>query len=250
MSTTFLDKQLDRVYAEPKNTIERFSFNAQVADVFPDMIQRSVPGYQTLLSTLGHLTKTFSQPDANYYDLGCSLGAATLAMRQNISASGGTIYAVDNSASMLQRCAQHVQAFSYLTPVHFIHEDILNIDIKNAAIVVLNFTLQFLDPQKRQILIDRIYNGLQPGGLLFLSEKIKFDNAAIHNLFTLEHHDFKRRNGYSDLEISQKRSALEEVLKPDTLNTHYQRLKNAGFQNYNSWYQQLNFCSVLAIKND
>lgn len=240
--------KLDMVYAKPQVAVEPFSFNEQVAEVFPDMIERSVPGYQTMLSMLGHLTQKFSKPNAHYYDLGCSLGAATLAMRQNINAPNGCIYAIDNSPYMLNRCMQHVQAYTYPTTVKFLQEDILQSTIENAAMVVLNFTLQFLAPDQRQDLMNSIYSGLLPGGLLFLSEKIAVHHTEMQALINATHHDFKRRNGYSDLEISQKRSALEKVLRPDTLETHYRRLQNAGFQAYNSWYQQLNFCSFIAIK--
>ena len=239
----------DRVFAQPLDTIHRFRFDEQVAEVFPDMIQRSIPGYQTILDTLGIFTQKFATPDANYYDLGCSLGAATQAMRRNINYPGGTIYAIDNSEAMLKRCQQHVNAFNYTTPVKFINGDINMLTIENAAIVVLNFTLQFLTLEQRQPLLNKIYQGLKPGGLLFLSEKLFFRNSEMNELLTNLYHDFKRRNGYSDLEISQKRSALENVLRPDTLDTHYQRLKTAGFNTFNTWYQQLNFCSLIAVKD-
>ena len=238
----------DDIFAEPLAQVPDFNFDDQVADVFPDMIQRSVPGYQTIIQTIGKLTQRFQQADSNYYDLGCSLGAATLAMRRNISAANSNIIAVDNSRAMVQRCERHLHAFRSDVPVQVQLGDIRELAIENAAIVVINFTLQFLPKADRNALIDTIYAGLKPGGVLILSEKfVSHDNTANELLIDL-HHDFKRANGYSELEISQKRSALENVMKPDSLPEHHERLQQAGFKSQTLWFQCFNFCSMLAIK--
>lgn len=240
--------EVDTVYAQQQMVVNDFSFDERVASVFSDMIERSIPGYRHILNQLGKLTTRFCQKQAYYYDLGCSLGAATLAMRQNINQPEGRIFAVDNSAAMLDRCQTHVSSFNFATPVTYQCCDILEIDIHNAAIVSLNFTLQFIPPDHRQTLIETIYQGLRPGGLLFLSEKLIFPDESINALLIDLHHQFKRENGYSELEISQKRSALEHVMRPDTAITHKKRLQNAGFDHVSQWYQNLNFASFLAIK--
>lgn len=238
----------DDIFAEPLAQVPDFNFDDQVADVFPDMIQRSVPGYQTIIQTIGKLTQRFQQADSNYYDLGCSLGAATLAMRRNISAANSNIIAVDNSRAMVERCERHLHAFRSDVPVQVQLGDIRELAIENAAIVVINFTLQFLPKADRNALIDTIYAGLKPGGVLILSEKfVSHDNTANELLIDL-HHDFKRANGYSELEISQKRSALENVMKPDSIPEHHERLQQAGFSSQTLWFQCFNFCSMLAIK--
>lgn len=243
-----LNMSTDSLFAKPLEQVSAFQFDDDVAEVFPDMIHRSVPGYTEILSMLGKLSKRFGQTDANYYDLGCSLGAATHTLRSHISAAGGKIYAVDNSQSMLSRCEKHVRAFNYPIPVFFLLRDIQSVPIENAAIVVLNFTLQFLSPAERFTLLKKIYQGLNPNGLLFISEKIKFQNPKIDDLCIQLHHEFKKENGYSALEISQKRAALENVLVPDTLETHCQRFTDAGFKQHCVWYQNMNFVSMLAIK--
>lgn len=238
----------DDIFAEPLAQVPDFSFDDQVAEVFPDMIQRSVPGYHTIIQTIGKLSSRFQQTDSNYYDLGCSLGAATLAIRRNITATNSNIIAVDNSAAMVERCERHLHAFRSDVPVQVKLADIREQNIENAAIVVINFTLQFLPKADRSALLKRIYQGLKPGGLLILSEKfISADNTANELLIDL-HYDFKRANGYSELEISQKRSALENVMKPDTLAEHQQRLADAGFTCQTLWFQCFNFCSMVAIK--
>lgn len=240
--------QKDAIFAEPLAHIQDFRFDDQVADVFPDMIQRSVPGYQTIIQTIGKLSSRFQQAGSNYYDLGCSLGAATLAMRRNITVANSRIIAVDNSSAMVERCERHLQAFRSEVPVEVKLADIRQQTIENAAIVVINFTLQFLPKEDRNTLINRIYQGLKPGGLLILSEKFINHDPITNDLLVELHHDFKRANGYSELEISQKRSALENVMKPDTLPEHQQRLKQAGFPSQTLWFQCFNFCSMVAIK--
>lgn len=238
----------DDIFAEPLLQVPDFSFDDQVADVFPDMIQRSVPGYHTIIQTIGKLTSRFQQANSHYYDLGCSLGAATLAMRRNISVTNSNIIAVDNSKAMVERCERHLQTFRSDVPVQVKLADIRQQPIENAAIVVINFTLQFLPQADRSALIQRIYQGLKPGGLLILSEKFISNDPTANELLIDLHYDFKRANGYSELEISQKRSALENVMKPDTLVEHKQRIQEAGFTSQTLWFQCFNFCSMLAIK--
>ena len=240
--------QKDAIFAEPLAQIQDFRFDDQVAEVFPDMIQRSVPGYQTIIQTIGKLTSRFQQANSNYYDLGCSLGAASLAMRRQITEPGCQLIGVDNSAAMVERCTSHLQAFRSDVPATVLLADIRDIPMENAAMVVSNFTLQFLAKEDRARLIERIYKALKPGGIFVLSEKIIETDETTHELLIDLHHDFKRANGYSELEISQKRSALENVMKPDSLPEHHERLQQAGFKSQTLWFQCFNFCSMLAIK--
>ncbi|MDO7597017.1 MAG: carboxy-S-adenosyl-L-methionine synthase CmoA [Pseudomonadota bacterium] len=242
-------KKLDSIYASPLDEIIDFRFDERVVDVFPDMIQRSVPGYGTMISTIGILAARYAQEDSHCYDLGCSLGAITLSMRQRITKSNCDIIAVDNSIAMIERGQQLlVSDQTSAIQVTMICADLKNVDIENASVVVLNFTLQFIPVEERLLLIKRIYQGLKPGGILILSEKIAFDDNAKQEFHIEAHHDFKRANGYSNLEISQKRSALEKVLIPETLVSHQKRLKLAGFDFSELWFQCFNFISLVAIK--
>ena len=240
--------QEDALYAHPHPHLVDFEFNEAVVNVFPDMIRRSVPGYATLVPLIGLLAEEFAQPHSRCYDLGCSLGAATLAMRHRITLPGVEIITVDNSAAMIERAHGNIDTDIGTTPVELICADIHDVEINNASVVVLNFTLQFIDPCQRLALLQKIVTGLLPGGVLILSEKLKFDNSAEQGLLTDLHHAFKRANGYSDLEIAQKRTALDNVLIPDTLDQHHQRLQQAGFSRCQLWFQCLNFVSILAIK--
>jgi tRNA (cmo5U34)-methyltransferase len=169
-------------------------------------------------------------------------------MRRQLSDPASKVIAVDNSQAMVERCHMHLQAFRSEVPVDVLLGDIRELTIDNAAMVVSNFTLQFLPKADRDALVARIYQGLKPGGIFILSEKVVFDDALTHELLIDLHHDFKRANGYSELEISQKRTALENVMKPDTLAQHQQRFAAAGFASTTVWFQCFNFCSMVAIK--
>ncbi len=238
----------DTLFSAPIAKLGDWTFDERVAEVFPDMIQRSVPGYSNIIAMIGMLAERFVQPHSKVYDLGCSLGAATLSVRRNIAVPGCQIIAVDNSPAMVERCRRHIDAFRADTPVDVIEADIRNIPIENASMVVLNFTLQFLAPEERQQLLNTIYQGLKPGGALVLSEKFSFEDQQVGELLFNMHHDFKRANGYSELEISQKRSMLENVMLTDSVETHKQRLRNAGFEHAELWFQCFNFGSLVAVK--
>jgi tRNA (cmo5U34)-methyltransferase len=134
------------------------------------------------------------------------------------------------------------------TSVAVVCDDIRNVEITEASVVVLNFTLQFIPLDERAMLLEKIAEGMRPGGVLILSEKVVFNDVHLNGLLSDIHHDFKRAHGYSDLEISQKRSALENVLIPETISTHRDRLLNAGFTSVDVWFQCFNFMSMLAVK--
>ncbi|GAB2705273.1 carboxy-S-adenosyl-L-methionine synthase CmoA [Aliiglaciecola sp. 3_MG-2023] len=240
--------QKDAIYSQPKSKVNDFCFDEAVAQVFPDMIQRSVPGYSTIIDNIGLIANRFAQQDTNLYDLGCSLGAASLAMRRSVKQTGCQIIAVDNSQAMVDKCLLHLNAFKSDIPTNVYCDDILDIEIANASVVVLNFTMQFIPPTQRDFLIQKIYAGMKPGGVLVLSEKIRHENDLANDLVIDLHHEFKRNNGYSELEISQKRSAIENVMLVDSLETHKTRLANAGFKNFVMWFCCFNFTSMLVVK--
>ena len=240
--------QKDTLFSVENEALGAFQFDESVVSVFPDMIQRSVPGYQTILAGIGELTQQFAQPHTQLYDLGCSLGAVSLTMRRKLPHTDCKIIGVDTSEPMIERAKTYVAAFHSEIPVELRCEDMLNTPIENASVVVMNFTLQFIDPEKRQQILNQIYQGLVPGGILILSEKIHFEDPSIQKAIEELHLQFKRANGYSELEISQKRASLENVLISDTEQTHLDRLKQAGFQSAAIWFQAYNFASFLAIK--
>ena len=240
--------KVDKVYAGKLPRVVDFVFDRQVAAVFPDMIRRSAPGYETIVSLLGVIAERFVQPDSNIYDLGCSLGASMRSVHSRIADPSVRFIGVDNSAPMLEKCRENLDGVIDAGRFRLLHCDIREVEIKDAGMVILNFTLQFLDPADRLDLLSRIHAGLKTGGVLVLSEKIRFDTLREGALQQSMHEQFKAANGYSELEIAQKRAALEKVMLPDSAETHLKRLRQAGFSQTSQWFQAFNFCSFMAIK--
>ena len=234
----------DQVFAKPLRDVKAFEFNENVTRVFQDMITRSVPGYELILQMIGLYASIFVRDSSNVYDLGCSLGEVSRLIARQTRNQDCDIIAVDNSPSMIQKC----QKYGGPGNIHWQCEDIENIGISNASMVVLNLTLLFVDQKQRQSLITRIARGLNTGGVLVLTEKILFEPDLENKRMVQLHQAFKKTQGYSDLEISQKRSALENVLVPDLPTVHQQRLEQAGFAEVYQCFRCLNFVSYLAIK--
>lgn len=232
----------DSLYAAPRDA-ERFRFDAQVAEVFQDMVERSVPGYASLIHGIAVLGGKYAQAGATCYDLGCSLGTAARALGARMG-PGHPVLAVDSSPDMIARCTR--------TPgssVQYRCADVREVEVEAADVVVLNLTLQFLPPEDRLPLLRRIARGLRPGGALILTEKVRFDGPT-EGPVQKRYENFKRAQGYSELEISQKRTALEQVLVRDAPATHRERLAAAGFDSVTTWFQCLHFVSMLAIRRN
>ncbi len=239
----------DQIFSEPRSQLVDFAFDEAVAQVFPDMIRRSVPGYELVVPMTGLLAARALRDSASQraYDLGCSLGATTLAILKSLEAlavekPGLQIVAVDNAPAMLE------QAQSAVTDprVTFLEADVRSLAIEDAGAVTMNWILQFLPPEERVGVLVNIRKGLGKDGVLLLSEKVRSDDPDIEAFNDAAHLDFKRANGYSELEISQKRTALEQVMITDTIDTHRARLEDAGFNRVQVWFRCLNWASFVA----
>ena len=239
------DSGKDRIFAKRLQEVRAFEFNETVAEVFHDMISRSVPGYGLLLRMIGLYADLFVQPGTRVYDLGCSLGEATLIIADQTEPMNSEIIAVDNSPAMIDKCRQYQQ---HRDRIDWRCEDIQRVAIDQASLVVLNLTLQFLQPEERWSQLERIYAGLVGEGVLVLSEKVAFASEIEDRRMTQLYQAYKKTMGYSDLEISQKRNALENVLIPDTGQAHEQRLRELGFREVYQCFRGFNFVSYLAIK--
>lgn len=235
----------DKLYIDEKLGDEPFRFDESVARVFPDMLRRSIPGYAASIEAIGSLAARYVKPGTSCYDLGCSLGAASLAMHQGNRADDVRIIAIDNSAAMVERCRAAVAGND---DIDVQLADVRETPIVNASMVVMNYTLQFLDLAARDDIVRGIHSGLVPGGLFLLSEKVVDEDAHMEELLVDLHHEHKRRNDYSQLEISRKRAALENVLIPETVAAHKRRLSAAGFAHTAVWLRYFNFVSIVAIK--
>lgn len=248
MIPDFSNQKRDTLYTSPDHPEAGFVFDERVADVFHDMINRSVPGYGATIAIVGILAREYGRAGTNLYDLGCSLGAVTAAMRRNVAHPDCHIIAVDNSYAMVKRCRSICTKDNCAVATHVVCADIAQIVIQNASVAVLNFTLQFIDPSIRQQVINSIYQGLVPGGILVVSEKILFSDNTVQAQMDRLHESYKRYNGYSEMEISRKRAALENVLIRETAESHIQRLRRSGFGTVVEWFRCLNFISLFAQK--
>ena len=241
----------DRIF-KTEDGSEPFRFNETVARVFPDMLRRSIPGYAASIEAIGSLAARYVRPGTTCYDLGCSLGAATLAMRHGIAEPCCRVVAVDSSPAMIGRCRELIAEDDRLngpeTQVEVVESDICDMTFTNASMVVLNYTLQFVPAEDRDALLQRICEGLNEGGILVLSEKVVDTDPQMEQLLVDLHHEHKRRNHYSELEIARKRAALENVLVPETVAAHRARLERAGFSRSAVWLRYFNFVSIIAIR--
>lgn len=238
----------DRIFREQDSGGKPFVFNAAVADVFPDMLKRSIPGYARTLTVTGRLATRYATAGSRVYDLGCSLGACAIATAQAVGQGDIEIIGVDTSAAMLEKAAQIIEKSDLSTEIQLICEDVRDTHIAGASMVILNYTLQFIEPADRDALLAKIHAGLNPGGVLLLSEKVRFPASQTADAIIDLHEDFKRDHGYSELEIARKREAIENVLIPDSPADLSARLSRAGFADHGQWLQRYNFCSYVAFK--
>lgn len=244
----------DRLYRDASVEADPFVFDRRVVRVFPDMIRRSVPGYGLVVPTVALLARRHVQPDSNLYDLGCSLGAVSFAIRDAVPNRGNRLVAIDNSPDMIARfralAEERAAGEPGTSPIPLTIEegDIVAAAIENASVVVMNFTLQFIEPAARAPLLEKIAGGMRPGGILLLSEKVRFASDAEQRRQDAWHLDFKRAQGYSELEIARKREALERTLLPDTVEAHVERLQSAGLVDVTRWFQCFGFVSLVAFR--
>lgn len=239
----------DSLFSRPQKPVPPFEFNASVAQVFDDMLNRSVPCYRELIRRQAQLTAHYYRPDTRIYDLGCSTGNLGLAICAAMEDGRPfKLVGVDNSEAMLKVYRERLPTEPTAARIDLCCSDIRELEISSASVVILNLTLQFIPPADRQPLLNRIFQALAPGGILLLTEKTVHAEAALSELEQDFYYRFKAENGYSQMEISQKREALENVLIPETVETHQARLRDAGFQATDIWLKWFNFTAFIAVK--
>lgn len=238
----------DRVFADQRETIADFRFGEEVAQVFDDMLSRSVPFYGEIQRMVAELAQDIVQPGSNIYDLGCSTGT-TLLMLDRALPGDVNFVGVDDSREMLVKCEAKLREQHLKRKVDLQCTDLHSgVDIQDASLVLLVLTLQFLRPLHRERLIGDIFKGLRENGGLIMVEKVLGEDSHFNRLFIKHYYDFKRRNGYSETEIAQKREALENVLIPYKLLENRELLLKAGFRYVDVFFKWYNFCGIVAIK--
>lgn len=238
----------DTLFSQTPADAGSFAFDEAVTAVFEDMINRSVPGYQTMLGMLAVFARQFAQANTTVYDLGASLGASTLMLQNHIDTPNTRLVAIDNAEAMVRKCSENLDRHPGQVPVEVVQADIRDVQFEPASLIVLNLVLQFIPVADRAALLQKIHDALVPGGALVLMEKIHIESPSEQRFIDELHLDFKRANGYSELEIARKRSALENFLISESLATHVERLHNCGFSSTHHWFSCLNFAALAAIK--
>ena len=234
----------DEVFRNPRHQIVDFVFDESIAAAFPDMIRRSVPGYETVIPISGLIAARHARSGGRCYDLGCSLGATAMAIQRQLDTPNCHVIGVDSSAAMLERArALHGDE----ARIEWVHADVRDVPIESACAVVMNYTLQFVPSADRLPLLVRIRQALDPSGVVIVSEKVQFSDAWEQSYFDHTHVGYKRANGYSALEVAQKRTALENVLIPDRIEEHEARFRAAGFGRVHVWFRCLNWVSFVAM---
>ena len=223
-----------------RRSVSDFEFDHDVVSVFPDMIERSVPDYWNMVDSIGRIGARRVPTDSVFYDLGCSLGAVAWSFYRH-NGRDNPIVGIDSSPAMMARFRENMQLVERDNPIELRQEDIRQADLRGAGVVSLHLTLQFLAPEDRLSVLRRIWTHLEPDGVLFLTEKVRFEDDELNELIRAMHHDFKHAQGYSRVEIAQKAAAIANVMRVDTLATHLERLAAAGFSNAVVWHQHNNF---------
>jgi tRNA (cmo5U34)-methyltransferase len=239
----------DKVFSEDKSWPNPFEFNDTIAVCFDDMVKRSVPLYNESINLQCELAKRFYQKNTIIYDLGCSNGNFGISFLDKMKENDFSMKALDNSKPMIDIFSKRLGSRTNSQRIELMHESAENIEIKNASVVVMNLTLQFIEKSVRKDLIEKIYKGLKPGGIFLLTEKVFNENEIFLKNETEIYYDFKKKNGYSELEISRKREALDNVLVPESSIEHIKRLKNCGFSYVDVYLKWFQFTSFIAGKN-
>jgi len=227
---------------------EDFVFDDRVAQVFDDMLDRSVPHYEEVILAIARILACHLQKGEQVVDLGCATGTTLLKLSTLLEEKELGYLGIDNSPAMLDKARLKAELFSRKDHLNFICDDITKIDQPDTAAFILNYTLQFIRPLHREPFLHKIYNSLRPGGICILSEKTISHHPALNRRYIDIYHQFKKERGYSELEIAKKREALENVLIPCSLEENRSMLHAAGFVEVEPFFQWFNFVSFLAVK--
>ncbi len=233
---------------QDQQTVRDFQFTPKVAEVFDDMLDRSVPCYRQLIGMTSQLLKEFLKDGDRIYDLGCSTGTTMLELCRHLSPIDVHLIGVDNSPAMLKKASLKADVYAKKEQLQFIEGDILETKLRTTGAVLVNYTLQFIRPIERQNLLKKIYQALRPGGVLIVSEKVISADPLLNRTYINLYLEFKRSQGYSEIEIAKKREALENVLVPFSSAENMHIIKNAEFATVETFFQWFNFISYIAIK--
>ena len=239
---------IDTLYSKQLQAVQDFAFDRNVADVFDNMVVRSVPFYKELQRMMVQLAARFVQKGTNVYDLGCATGTTLCMMSRAIRDQTVRFPGLDSSIDMIKKAKRKVARLGD-TRITFVLQDLnLPFELVKPSVVIMAFTLQFLKPVRRRSLVQSVHDSLMPNGCFILSEKVLGADSMMTRVMNDFYCDFKRRNRYSELEIAQKRQALENVLVPYRLEEYIRLLHECGFPVVDVFFKWSNFSGLVAVK--
>jgi tRNA (cmo5U34)-methyltransferase len=238
----------DEIFKSDSKSIGDFNFNGEVATVFDDMLDRSVPYYQEIQRMISELACDFVVDGTNVYDLGCSTGTTMMNLNRHLGDRVRYI-GVDYSKDMLEKCSKKFVENKFSGKYELVCADLNNgIFVENASVVLMVLSLQFIRPLYREKLLESIFRGMNENGCLVVVEKVLGEDSVFNRLFIKYYYDMKKRNGYSELEITKKRESLENVLIPYRLLENRGLLLKQGFRYCDVFFKWYNFCGIVAVK--
>ncbi len=238
----------DQVFKEQTQKVADFKFGTAVANVFDDMVNRSVPFYGEMQRMMAEQAADYVITGTDVYDLGCSTGTTLIGMNTSV-AENIRFIGIDDSPEMLSKCQNKLEEAGFKRPFELRVADLnQNVEISNASVAILCLTLQFIRPINREKLLKSIFDGLNSGGVLILVEKILAEDSVFNRDFIKYYYNYKRRNQYSEMEISQKREALENILIPYKLSENITLLLDTGFAHCEVFFKWYNFVGLIAVK--
>ena len=234
---------IDKVFN--KSITKQFEFDEEVASVFDDMLGRSVPFYKEMQRLSISFACNFLNDNDKVYDLGCSTASTLIELSKHCD-KNLQLFGIDNSSAMINRASKKAKAFG--VNIELINADLHDVSYKGAKLILSNYTLQFIRPLQREKLVKKIYDSLHDEGIFIFSEKVISSNSTLNKQSIDEYYEFKKTQGYSEFEISQKREALENVLIPYTEEENKKMILDAGFSHCETIFKWVNFATFIAIK--
>jgi tRNA (cmo5U34)-methyltransferase len=223
-------------------------FDAEVTAALDDMLQRTVPQYDSMRQACFDLACLYRQPETDIVDLGCSRGAAMAPLVERHGATNHFV-GVDVSEPMVE--AARARFASYIDAGVV---DIRLCDLRRgyppvrASVTLAILTVQWVPVEHRQQLLAAAREHTVPGGALILVEKVLGATAAMDDVLVHLHHAMKAANGYTQESIETKRRSLEGVLVPVTAARNEDMLRAAGFDDVECVWRWMNFAAWIAVR--
>ncbi len=224
-----------------------FEFGDAVAEVFDDMVERSIPFYKEIVRQTAFFAKAYHISGTSIIDLGCSTSTVLLELREK-HLPEAQLLGVDISPAMIQVSRNKMNLSSSGRSIELQEGDAMGVSFSGSSVVILNFLLPFLKFSERKVLLKNIYKGLPAGGAVLMSDKVRSSHGEIETSFVQGHDKFKLTKGYSTLEIDRKRESLQEVLVPLSFFDEFELLESAGFKAYDVFFKWNDFVSIVALK--